>query len=1110
MNCKSGLILLIICLYVQHHESKETFSNSRQAMELTTTASQQDTFQKISRISTIKRLFDLKRLRTKRSAFPTGVKVCPQESVKQILASHQAYYRLRVCQEAVWEAFRIFLDRIPQTIEYQSWVDACQQESFCIFDIGKNFSSSQEHLNIVQQRVKEKRFPEKKDELPSEVTSSPVINDKFPAYTTGLPQSNATSLVVTFNDTLSNEIINDTKPSTKKEEVTNLVPEQPVQQIVEFTVTLTNQQFTEELSDPSSPQYQELADNFQVQMQKVFEKLPGFKEIQVLRFRQKKEIDGSDSIVVRYAVVFQRGSSESKNTIDETPTIASNKVENGNIQEAKEMSYTVMELQDMVAMALRDDRSLPMDLRSLWFTDDPDKTDEPVHLNDQHLVTTSTPEIMSVLDEVLISEQPLDNPSTVTVQQEVEVVDHEFPEKIKPGGNTIHPEEFQDQIVSNDINEDTGDVTIEPIRKRPYSTMSFPKESLTVFSTLDYQSNIEKKTLPLDESEDISDRQVIDTVVTEDFTVPFINPHANDEIRNQNELEASTDNHLIRISSDSPFNTGVENVHLSVEENNLVLPVSTILPDMKIPHVSGGPDHEEGDSEQGTVIENSTTGAEVLKDQKFTEASGDVDYMPTITDLGSKEPDDQTVRRPVVYASTSDNIFIETENEYRTSSYALVTNKMIPTVTLVAEPQSDGEQLESSDISQDINLSTNTVIFPTYLPSDLTSETHNAIDSLSSLSTIKTLPAYIDTSGLLLPSPTTDITMSNEETTGGLVESSPFGSLEIVTIPGEIISMSSSEMSSTEMASVTIYPQQSEDESTQNLGDIETSISGSITDHSDFLGSGYTVPTTIVRMSESSTAYEGGISEITPELGSTGAMSIDDLFDGSAYASGTEVSSNNITAPTAFAHFTSSSEMTADKGQELVVFFSLRVTNMPFSDDLFNKSSPEYKALEQQFLHLLLPYLQSNLTGFKNLEILNFKKGSVIINSKLKFAKTVPYNVTEAVHCVLEDFCNAAAQILNLQIDSYSLDIEPADQADPCKFMACDEFSKCSINSWTKEAECLCKPGYIRVGGLPCQSVCELEPNHCANGEQCEIIAGEGAICRLPDSIIEPTLRSGV
>lgn len=43
----------------------------------------------------------------------------------------------------------------------------------------------------------------------------------------------------------------------------------------------------------------------------------------------------------------------------------------------------------------------------------------------------------------------------------------------------------------------------------------------------------------------------------------------------------------------------------------------------------------------------------------------------------------------------------------------------------------------------------------------------------------------------------------------------------------------------------------------------------------------------------------------------------------------------------------------ASPGRALIVFFSLRVTNMRFSDDLFNKSSTEYKALEQQFLELV-------------------------------------------------------------------------------------------------------------------------------------------------------------
>ncbi|KAL7379627.1 hypothetical protein ABVT39_002821 [Epinephelus coioides] len=191
--------------------------------------------------------------------------------------------------------------------------------------------------------------------------------------------------------------------------------------------------------------------------------------------------------------------------------------------------------------------------------------------------------------------------------------------------------------------------------------------------------------------------------------------------------------------------------------------------------------------------------------------------------------------------------------------------------------------------------------------------------------------------------------------------------------------------------------------------------------------------------------------------------------------------------------------MTAvDKGKELVVFFSLRVTNMMFSDDLFNKSSPEYKSLENTFLELLLPYLQSNLTGFKQLEILNFRNGSVVVNSRMKLDKPVPYNVTEAVHCVLEDFCNAASKRLDIEIDSRSLEVEPADQADPCKFLACNEFSRCVVNSWTDEAECLCDPGYSTVDGLPCQSTCALQPDYCMNGGLCEIIPGHGATCRCP------------
>lgn len=42
----------------------------------------------------------------------------------------------------------------------------------------------------------------------------------------------------------------------------------------------------------------------------------------------------------------------------------------------------------------------------------------------------------------------------------------------------------------------------------------------------------------------------------------------------------------------------------------------------------------------------------------------------------------------------------------------------------------------------------------------------------------------------------------------------------------------------------------------------------------------------------------------------------------------------------------------------------------------------------------------------------------------MRFAKVVPYNLTQAVRGVLEDLRATAAQQLNLEIDSYSLNVE--------------------------------------------------------------------------------------
>lgn len=72
----------------------------------------------------------------------------------------------------------------------------------------------------------------------------------------------------------------------------------------------------------------------------------------------------------------------------------------------------------------------------------------------------------------------------------------------------------------------------------------------------------------------------------------------------------------------------------------------------------------------------------------------------------------------------------------------------------------------------------------------------------------------------------------------------------------------------------------------------------------------------------------------------------------------------------------------------------------------------------------LVPYLQSNLSNFQHLEILNFRNGSIVVNSRMKFGKPVPQEVTSAVYLILENFCNTAYQTMNLAIDKHSLDVE--------------------------------------------------------------------------------------
>uniref|UniRef100_A0A7N4PIU6 Interphotoreceptor matrix proteoglycan 1 n=1 Tax=Sarcophilus harrisii TaxID=9305 RepID=A0A7N4PIU6_SARHA len=613
--------------------------------------------------------------------------------------------------EAVWEAYRIFLDRIPDTSEYQNWVSACQRETYCIFDIGGTFINSQEFQELLQQ-----------------LSSSVFMCVIFFEVSAGAASFSPLPFTSTSNGSLLNKLFNDTKTPDIETEITNIISEGPMEEMLEFSVNLANQKFKAELNDPKSPYYQELAAKFQHQMQKILKTLPGFKEIHVLGFRPKKERDGSSSTVARQLVIFKRDSSERGRPSGNLSTIHPNEIENERKSESskeeeelQESSLTSARLQQLITIALEEDNSL--ELETIPFT-----------------------EGQSVVIAVGLA-------SDETVMTPV----REFP----------------------DIMESSGDTSAETID--------------SLWSPFGSASPTQMESLP--------------------------------------------------------FFTG-------------------------------------------------------WSDFSQTEQAG---------------------------------------------------------------------------------------IFPIGQQWDQT---------------------------------TTDQT---------------------TLLPGIASSIYSQSISQTTISSVT---------------------------------------------SGSSPHISGTQANVQ------GLDRIDEVMVDVGYSFTPEASSVDTTLTSTLKYITTSSMTTVTKGKELVVFFSLRVTNVPFSNDLFNKSSQEYQDLEQQFIQLLLPYLSSNLTGFKHLEILNFRNGSVIVNSKIKFAKSVPYNITEAVYCVLEEFCSTAAQQLNLHVDTYSLNIEPADQADPCKFMACDEFSQCVKNEWTKEAECLCKPGFVSQDGLPCQSLCNMDPSLCENGGKCELVPGKGAVCR--------------
>ncbi|XP_077394573.1 interphotoreceptor matrix proteoglycan 1-like isoform X2 [Festucalex cinctus] len=1047
--------------------------------------------------------------RRKRSTIlTTGVKVCPQETVKAVIGSHRAYYKLRVCQEAIWEAFRIFLDRVPNTEEYRSWVYTCQHENLCMDDLAQNFSSSQEHLDMVARRVAEQA------ELEGVEMETPE-----PGVECELKTSTWTPPVILIPT--ENVVI---------KEGPNMIKENYGEYIVEFNATIVDPSYIELLHDSQAADADDVTGEVTDKMLHALKKIQGFKEIRMLGF-------SSEDAVLHYAVVFD-GDTELSDE-PEPPDGQTN--------------MDAPKLRHLIVKALQKEPSLPLDIQSLTFeavtTAYPDAA--------LSMYTTGSGDVIKVTEE---DTTPKFFPTVAATENTFETTD-EVPvaaaaEDASGGdpsgemGDVITPATTAEAILEQGQEAEVKDTSPTEVNSGEPEGADTGENDYLTSSTPDTHPEIviiDEAHLSGIESAQSSHEDAIIDIEPEPNMQPRPSPadKGNAHIEVNNEVTSV-------VSTKAPIDiSSVANGGLSNEVPIEVL--SKIL--------------NEAPSEASSKISNevsSETPSEVpikffSKDLSEAPSDGPMEVPSAITsDVPNKVSSEASIEVPSETSNEDPTEFhnkvsIELPDEVVNDTPSDVTHNVpiestseAPSMPPSAAPieftsenpseeyskvpteAHDGPQVE---VSNDVSTEAAFMIHnedpseahsevddpvPSEAPSIVPSEAPSIVPS-EALSIVPSEPFSIVPSEnpSVVPSEVTNIIPSEAPNIVPSEATSEVSSEGSVEAPSEVPNPDPTE------ALIIVSTEPTIEESTETPGESPSEPPSTIpAEKSEREGHSGVIPALADPPSENiqdDVELKQGGAEVTEALEE----------DSSSVRYPSEADERSTAAPAP--KRASTPVMAAvQQSRELVVFFSLRVTNMMFSDDLFNKTSPEYKSLENTFLELtqhsgprkppnpgassksgprrqttlasipLLPYLESNLTGFKQLEILNFRNGSVVVNSRLKLDKEVPYNVTQAVHCVLEDFCSAASKRLDIEIDSRSLEIEQADEADPCKFLSCNEFSRCVENSWNNEAECLCDPGYSAVDGLPCQSVCDLQPDYCLNGGMCEIIPGHGATCRCP------------
>ncbi|NWV20171.1 IMPG2 protein, partial [Origma solitaria] len=1141
-------------------------------------------------------------LRRKRSIlFPSGVKICPDESVEQAIANHLKYFRLRVCQETVWEVFKTFWDRLPEREEYNTWMSLCEEGMMSIFEMGANFSQSEEHRSLIVKKYQNLLHLSYHIHLQflilflSSGTPTPPLDADVTTLrdaAANVPPPHEISVESPAGDTVHElDNVDTTINNEIKQQDEELV--RPVtEQMIEFNILIVGEQYTEELKDPAAAEYQLLSERFISQIKSVFEGLPGYKNIHILDY---------SGVEVHYAVTFD-GKAISNATWD-LINLHSNKVEDNSfmgIEDNPTVVYTISDFRDYIAEilqknALLENASLSLDPNSLQLTNVKEilhPTSEDSSWITEHPVVLERPEFD---DSTFLAERPSADESTVsnalpfdyTKPDSTSDSEQSRENEIQPRPESIDYEaslapeaplssEVDVTSLPDGLNLETShSVTAPGLERDSLDSL----EWLSAPSSLD-DTGLSEELLPLSPSHLVPE----ESLSTDDYAVPLLSaptvasssvietdikekeeviqgsPEGSDSADSVEEIpfplevppvEDETDiffgdRVIYDDGSGSAFDGSGKEMESSIwpweeatlepvfypgpdswlEDDNesLLIKTEDIPEGMILDYIlnSGNKldydlskDENEGivnikdfldESEIFVFPETTTPQAPLLQ----TEEPSSVEPSAQTETLGMYDSSfvmptgEAPVSPPYTDLSVEDSLLISTVSVEQPEESSVGQNIISEVVEQKSEDRVTVEELftvkqpdvmEAATIGHLDTISSETVLTadPSMVKPDVSTEEQQAPDS--SL-------AEQDTAGTAAKEPAdvwpTDGTLetSLDQTVQPATPAAPQGSAAIPSVIDHTtvlegfagqdgadrdthVSMSFSTVVDYQTVSVTT----SAIELPSHLPPVGSTPSLSVAT-SPKLGDETTrVLDDSVDLDHVSTVH------FSPERTEEGRRMTESHMELTTHVQSTEMAS--VAWATHETHYSSTVPSRA-----LVVFFSLRVTNMMFSEDLFNKNSPEYKALEQRFLELLVPYLQSNLTGFQNLEILNFRNGSIVVNSRMKFAKPVPRNVTNAVYMILEDFCNTAYHTMNLAIDKYSLDVESGEQADPCKFQACNEFSECLVNRWSGEAECVCNPGYLSIDGLPCNSICDLQPNFCLNDGKCDISPGQGAICR--------------